>query len=115
MAWKPAMKSDSESGGSWIVGVCDIKDPRTGCASDLADMGRSSAAPVHDRADGMQIRGDESQLELHAIVGDFEAGIQDGAMLGGALVEDRVGVIDVDQDAAAMRIAGEEFEQTFFA
>ncbi len=48
-------------------------------------------------------------------IGDFEAGIDDGAMFGSALVEDRIGVVDVNQDAAALRIAREEFEQAVFA
>ena len=52
-----------------------------------------------------------SQFELHAIVGDFKAGIQHGAMFGAVLIEDGVGVIDVDQNAAAAGVAGELLEQ----
>ena len=38
----------------------------------------------------------------------------DGAMFGSALVEDRIRVVDVDQDTAALRIAREEFQQAVF-
>ena len=43
-----------------------------------------------------------SELEVHAIVGDFEAGIQYLAMFVAVFVEDGVGVVHVDQDAAAL-------------
>ena len=56
-----------------------------------------------------------SQFELHAIVGDFEAGIDDLAMFGTAFVEDGIGVVDVEQDAAAAGVAREEFKQSVFA
>src|ERR1700753_618479 len=105
MAWKPAMKSDSGRGGALVRDCGGIKNPMSGFAIDPADMGRSVLRPykiapstsIFDRADEVE----DSQFELHAVVGDFEAGIDDGAMFGSALVEDRVGVVDVNQDAAA--------------
>src|SRR5579872_4307869 len=129
MAWKPAMKSEAERGGALVADVGGIKNPRIGCASDLADVGRSSAVPVHDlagaghggavplqnRAGGVQIRGNSSQFELHAIVGDFEAGIYDGAVFGRAVVEDGICVVDVNQDAAGAGVGWEECEQAVFA
>jgi hypothetical protein len=50
MAWKPAMKSDSESGGVGVVDVDDIKIPAGGCAIGLADMGRSVLRPYMNLA-----------------------------------------------------------------
>src|SRR3984957_8048070 len=41
-----------------------------------------------------------SQFDLHAIVGDLDAGGAELRALGPGLIEDRIGVVDVDQDAA---------------
>src|SRR5580698_8611474 len=70
-------------------------------------MGRSVLRPYMTLAN-------PSKFELHAVEGDFEAGVNDGAMFGSALVEDRIRVVDVNQDTAALRIAREEFEEAVF-
>ena len=49
-------------------------------------------------------RGHTLEVELHAIVGDFEAGIQHDAVLGAFFVKDGVGVVDVNQDFAAFGV-----------
>src|ERR1700689_4485419 len=41
-----------------------------------------------------------SQFDLHAVVGDFDAGRSELRALGPGLIEDWIGVVDVDQDAA---------------
>src|SRR3984957_12826067 len=41
-----------------------------------------------------------SQFDLHAIVGDLDAGGGELRALGSSLIEDGIGVVDVDQDAA---------------
>src|SRR5262249_51145026 len=46
----------------------------------------------------------------HAIVGDFEAGFQYRAMLGRILVENGVGIVNVNQDFAAVSV-GRELRQ----
>jgi hypothetical protein len=51
-----------------------------------------------------------SQFELHAIVCDFKAGIHDRAVFRSAVVQDRIGVVDVDQHAATIRIARKDLE-----
>jgi hypothetical protein len=78
------------------VGVCVIKNPRDDYASDLADLGRSVLRPYMNVPKAFDFDGDDSQFELHAVEGDFEAGVDDGAMFGGAFVEDWICVVDVD-------------------
>src|SRR4029077_19027913 len=48
---------------------------------------------------------------LHSIVGDFETGIQYGAMFGALLVKDGIGVVDVDKDFAAFGVGGKLLEE----
>src|SRR5689334_21713698 len=55
------------------------------------------------------------KFELHAIVGDFEAGIQHGAVLGAFFVKDGIRVVDVNQDFAALCFRGELLEQALRA
>src|SRR5215471_7535499 len=52
-----------------------------------------------------------SQRELHAVRGDFEAGVADGAMLVGSLIEDRIGVVDVYENLARGGVARKLCEQ----
>src|SRR5215467_1883106 len=55
------------------------------------------------------------EFELHAIVGDFEAGIQHGTMLSAFFVKDGIRVVDVNQDFAPFDLRGKLFEQAPFA
>ena len=64
--------------------------------------GSFSLDVIRRRAGARFAQGAFIMFELHAIVSDFEAGIQDGAMFGTVFVEDGIGVVDVDQDAAAL-------------
>src|SRR5215472_7119428 len=51
------------------------------------------------------------EFELHAIVGDFEAGIQHDAMFGAFFVKDGIRIVDVNQNFAALGFGGKLFEQ----
>ena len=44
-----------------------------------------------------------SQFEFHSIIGDFPAGITHGAVFGAVFIQDRIGVVDVNEDAAGFR------------
>ena len=44
-----------------------------------------------------------SQLDLQAIAGHLDALLAQHGALGGVLIEDRVGVVDVDQNPARVR------------
>src|SRR5215470_6172673 len=55
------------------------------------------------------------KFKLHSIVGDFEAGIQHGAMFGAFFVKDRICVVDVNQDFAAFGSGGKLFKQAIGA
>src|SRR5215469_1759607 len=52
------------------------------------------------------------KFELHPIVGDFEAGIQHGAVFGAFFVKDGVRIVDVNQGFAAFGTGGKLFKQT---
>src|SRR6266487_4627568 len=46
----------------------------------------------------------KSQCELHPIIGDFPTGFTHGAMFGAVFVQDRIRVVDVDQDLATLGV-----------
>src|SRR5690349_24524028 len=52
------------------------------------------------------------KFELHAIVGDFEAGIQHGAMFRAFFVKDGVRIVDVNQDSAPFGFGRKLLEQS---
>src|SRR5258708_7292466 len=51
------------------------------------------------------------QFELHAIVGDFEAGIQHDTVLRAFFVKDGIGVVDVNQDFAPFGVGRKLLEE----
>src|SRR5437868_1677392 len=115
MVWKPAMKAASESGGLSEIASVPIKSLPQFLRGESPVLWTLIVGPkVRPPTDG-EIQPLELQVELHAIVSDFEAGIQDGAMFGGAFVEDRIGVVDVNQHAAAIRFFGKQFQQSILA